>query len=73
MTASSPRVDLGLSLVDAASLIGVGRETLTRYELDPMAVGESRRRRIAAFYRDLQWTIERARKRRDTSGEASAS
>ncbi len=38
-----------MSLDDAAEAIGVSRGTLTRYELNPMAVGEARRKRIAAF------------------------
>lgn len=59
----NPRLQLGLSLDDAAEAIGVSRGTLTRYELNPMAVGEALRKRIAAFYRDLHAARERARKR----------
>lgn len=65
----NPRLDLGLSLDDAAHAIGISRGTLTKYELSPMAVGEALRRRIAAFYRDLAATRERARKRAEPEGK----
>lgn len=69
MGVESPRLELGLSLDDAAEAIGVSRGTLTRYELNPMAVGEARRKRIAAFYRDLHATHARARKRAEPEGK----
>lgn len=71
MSEVSPRLELGLSLDDAAEAIGVSRGTLTRYELNPMAVGEARRKRIAAFYRDIQGARERARKRAEPEGKTA--
>lgn len=67
----SPRLELGLSLDDAAEAIGVSRGTLTRYELNPMAVGQARRDRISAFYRDLRTARDRARKRAQRDGTAA--
>lgn len=38
-----------------AKMAGVGRETLTRYEIDPLAVqDEQKRDRIAAVYIELR-------------------
>lgn len=71
MAEVSPRLELGLSLDDAARTVGVSRGTLTRYELNPLAVGEPRRKRIGAFYRDLQSVLERAHKRALPEGKTA--
>lgn len=64
MAVAGPRIELGLSLEDAAKAIGIARQTLARYEINPLAVGEARRALIASFYRDLRAVRERARARR---------
>lgn len=45
------RVTLGIPAKVAARLAGVGRETLTRYEIDPLAVhSETKRAACAKVY-----------------------
>jgi hypothetical protein len=54
------RVELRIPASVVAKMAGVGRETLTRYEIDPLAVhDEGKRARIAEVYRELRSMLDK--------------
>lgn len=54
------RVELRIPASVVAKMARVGRETLTRYEIDPMAVhDEEKRARIASVYGELRELLSR--------------
>ncbi len=60
------RTALNISLEAAARLVGVSKNTLRLYELDPIGVvGAVTRAACAALYDDLRGLLERAEARRD--------
>lgn len=48
------RVASGRSVRDMARLVRVSRQTIERYEVDPMCIGRRKRARILAFYSMLR-------------------
>lgn len=54
------RVELRIPASIVAKMAGVGRETLTRYEIDPLAVhDQEKREKIAEVYRELRTMLEK--------------
>lgn len=60
MRDAAVRVELGMPQTVAAKLVGINPATLSRYELDPLAVHDPRKRAAcAALYAELRRLLSR--------------